>query len=65
MRSREDGAVHLTGGNGMLLTCWVTGIDVGKKGGRGILGSFKHAINRIIICLINLFIKLFFAQKLD
>jgi len=30
-----------------------------------ILGSFKHAINRIIICPINLFIKSFFARKLD
>jgi len=30
-----------------------------------IIGSFKHAINRIIICPINLFIKSFFARKLD
>jgi len=29
------------------------------------IGSFKHAINRIIICPINLFIKSFFARKLD
>jgi len=30
-----------------------------------VLGSFKHAINRIIICPINLIIKSFFARKLD
>ena len=30
-----------------------------------LLGSFKHAINHIIICLINLSIKSFFAQNLD
>ena len=37
MRSSEEGAVHLAGGNGMLSICWVTGIDIGKDGGRGML----------------------------
>jgi len=35
MRSSEEGAVHLVGGNGILSVCWVAGIDVGKDGGRG------------------------------
>jgi len=37
MRLSEEGAVHLVGGNGMFSVCWVTGIVVGKDGGRGIL----------------------------
>ena len=37
MRSSEEGAVLLAGGNGMLSVCWVTGIDIGNDGGRGML----------------------------
>jgi len=37
MESSEEGAVHLTGGNGILSVCWVTGIDVDKDGGKGTL----------------------------
>jgi len=37
IRSREEGAVLLTGGNGMFPDCWVTGIDVGNDGGSGML----------------------------
>jgi len=37
LRLSEEGAVHLVGGNSMLSVCWVTGIDVGKDGGRGTL----------------------------
>jgi len=37
MRSSEEGVVLLTGGNGMLSVCWVTGIDIGNDGGSGIL----------------------------
>jgi len=37
MRSSEEGAVHLAGGNGMLSICWVTGSDIGKDGGKGTL----------------------------
>jgi len=39
MRSSKEGAVHLTGGNGTLSVCWVTGIDVDKDGGRGTLAG--------------------------
>jgi len=37
IRSSEEGAVHLTGGISMFSVCWVTGIDMGKDGGRGTL----------------------------
>jgi len=37
MESSEEGAVHLTGGNGLLSICWVTGIDDGKDRGKGML----------------------------
>jgi len=37
MRSSEEGAVHLAGGNGMLSVCWVTGIDIGSDRGNGML----------------------------
>jgi len=37
IRSSEEGAVHLIGGNGMFSGCWVTGTDVDKDGGRGML----------------------------
>ena len=37
MRSSDDGMVFLTGGNGMLSGCWVTSIDAGKDGGKGML----------------------------
>jgi len=37
MRSSEEGAVFLTGGNGTLSICWVVGTDVGNDGGSGIL----------------------------
>jgi len=37
MRSSEEGAVLLTGGNGMLFVCWVAGIDIGNDGGSGML----------------------------
>ena len=37
MKSSEEGAVHLVGGNGILSVCWVTGPDIGKDGGRGTL----------------------------
>jgi len=39
MRLSEKGAVHLTGGNGMLSVHWVTGIDIDKDGGRGTLAG--------------------------
>ena len=37
MRSSEEGAVLLTGGNGMLSVCWVTGIDIGNDRGSDML----------------------------
>jgi len=37
MESSEEGAVHLTGGNGLLSVCWVTGVDMGRDGGKGTL----------------------------
>jgi len=37
MESSEEGVVHLTGGNGTLFVCWVTGIDIGRDRGRGML----------------------------
>jgi len=37
MRSSDDSMYFLTGGNGVLFVCWVTGDDVGKDGGRGML----------------------------
>jgi len=37
MESSEEGAVHLTSGNGTLSVCWVTGIDVVKDEGKGML----------------------------
>jgi len=37
MRLSEEGAVLLTGGNGMLSVCWVAGTDIGNDGGRGTL----------------------------
>jgi len=37
MRSSKEGTVHLVGGNGMFSVCWVTGSDIGKDGGRGML----------------------------
>jgi len=37
MKLSEEGAVHLTGGNGTLSVCWVTGIDIGKDRGKGTL----------------------------
>jgi len=37
MESSEEGVVHLTGGNSTLSVCWVTGIDVGKDRGKGML----------------------------
>jgi len=45
MESSEEGAVHLTGGNGTLSICWVTGINIGKDGGKGTLtGSSVSSI---------------------
>jgi len=37
MRSSDEGAVFLAGGNGTLSTCWVTGTDIGGNGGNGTL----------------------------
>jgi len=37
MESSEEGAVHLTGGNGLISVCWVTGINVNRDGGKGTL----------------------------
>jgi len=37
MELSDEGVVHLTGGNGVFSFCWVTGNDVGKDGGRGML----------------------------
>ena len=37
IESSEEGVVLLTGGNGLLSVCWVTGTDIGKDGGKGML----------------------------
>jgi len=37
MRSSEEGAVLLTGGNGTLSVCWVAGADIGNDRGSGTL----------------------------
>jgi len=37
MESSKEGVVHLTGGNSLLSVCWVTGINIGKDGGKGML----------------------------
>jgi len=37
MRSSEEGAVLLMGGNDIFSVCWVAGIDIGNDGGRGML----------------------------
>jgi len=48
MRLSEEGAVHLTGGNGTLSVCWVTGTEIGRDGGRGTLtGSGVSSIGTI------------------
>jgi len=45
MRSSEEGAVFLIGGNGILSDCWVTGIDVGKdRGNSRLTGSGVSSI---------------------
>jgi len=55
MRSSEEGVVHLASGNGMLSVCWVTGNDIGKDGGRGMLtGSGVSSIGTgDLYCSIN------------
>jgi len=55
MRSSEEGAVHLTGGNGMFSAGWVTGTDVGKDGGMGMLtGSGVSSIGAVsLYCSID------------
>jgi len=37
MRSSEEGAILLTRGNGVFSCCIVTGTDIGKDGGKGML----------------------------
>jgi len=37
IESSEEGVVHLTGSNGRLSVCWVTGTNVGKDRGKGML----------------------------
>jgi len=37
MELSDEGVVHLTGGNGLFSVCWVTGVDIGRDGGKGTL----------------------------